>query len=124
MKRFWDWLAAISVLLILVGALILSGPYSEAQELNVKLETVVTLSGRLENQQGVINYWAVTFYGVDVAGNYQGWTEEVQLPGGSTVLQASVVAREQFVQKLNEGDEQALGFLNAVSNGQLQELKL
>lgn len=124
MKRFWDWLAPISVLLILVGALILSGPYSEAQELNVKLETVVTLSGRLENQKGVINYWAVTFYGVDAAGNYQGWTEEVQLPGGSTVLQASVVAREQFVQKLNDGDEQALGFLNAVSNGQLQELKL
>ena len=73
-------------------------------------------AGRTVNTVRVVEYWIVEFSGEDCGGNVHRWREEVDVVVDREIdsLEIKIRGNEQFVKKVEGGNEYATGFLRAL----------
>lgn len=89
-------------------------------DFDVSMEPKVYFGGKLESAELTIEYWGVEYSGVDKGGNIHRIRESVEIreaPYGPN--RAILIAGQQLYARVAEGDEQVIGFLEAISTGEI-----
>ena len=90
---------------------------------NVQLNPYAVFTGKTINTEGQIVYWDVWYEGYDSSGNLHRIRESIELRSPPyTKDVALALAMEELVKKIENEDEQVIGFMKALESGQNYEL--